>query len=80
MRRLPCWARWVTWIRPTACPLDTRFLYEWANDHCRRRSIALEDKRHFPMPDPFETYLGKAREFVAGEIAFEVATTGGGYY
>jgi hypothetical protein len=31
------------------------------------------------MPDPFETYLGKAREFVAGEIAFEVATIGGGY-
>jgi hypothetical protein len=60
--------------------LRERFLYEWANDHCRRRSIALEDKRHFPMPDPFETYLGKAREFVAGEIAFEVATTGGGYY
>jgi hypothetical protein len=29
------------------------------------------------MPDPFETYLGKAREFV--EIAFEVATIGGGY-
>ncbi|HEY5753928.1 MAG TPA: proteasome accessory factor PafA2 family protein [Chthoniobacterales bacterium] len=30
-------------------------------------AIALEDKRHFPMPDPFETYLEKAREFVAGE-------------
>jgi len=26
-----------------------------------------------------EAYLTKAREFVVGEIAFEVATIGGGY-
>ena len=40
----------------------------------------LEDKRHFPKPGPFETYLGKAQEFVAGEMAFEVATIGGGSF
>ena len=30
----------------------------------------LKDKRHFPKPGPFETYLGKAQEFVAGRNGF----------